>query len=79
MINMLTYTIQKCFYLQWIKKVFDATDKQQNWTVIPLWHIENLAKKNNVFYINCKVKDLKGLSGIDNEFWKEVISNYIDS
>ena len=76
MINMVT--LQKCYYLQWAGKLFEATGKH-NWTSIPLWHVEKIARNNNVFYINCKLKDVKSLERIDNHFWKEVVSHYIES
>lgn len=77
MINMIT--LQKCFNLRWAGKLFENTENEQQWTFIPKWHIEKIAKNNNIFYTNCKVKEMKGIDRIENEFWKEVVCNYVES
>ena len=76
MINMISF--QEYFHLQWAGKLFEATDKQ-NWSQLPKWHCEKLAKNNHIFEINSRSKNLKGLDRIENSFWKEVIRTYVDN
>ena len=76
MINV--FDFQKYFLLQWAGKL-EVASCEQNWNIIPRWHLGKLTKENNVFYINCKADKLKGIDRLDNGFWKEVLKTYLDS
>ena len=65
-------------YLQWAGKLFTASS-QDNWSIIPKWHLSRLAYTVYIFYVNCKAGQIKGLNTIQNEFWKEVITTYLDN
>jgi hypothetical protein len=74
MVNVLE--VQKCFYLQWIGKLYNAKDA--NWSLIPKWHYGNLARGKDIFDLNCSSKQVKGLERITNVFWKEALCSYLN-
>ena len=76
MINM--FDLQKYFYLQWAGKLAGSTH-EQNWDIIPWWHLGKLTKQANIFYINSKANKVNGLDKIDNDFWTEVLKTFLDS
>ena len=61
-------------YLQWAGKVFEA-DKE-NWSIIPQWHLNKIAKDKEWSYINCKSNDITYLELIQNGFWQKVVAVY---
>ena len=76
MTNMLA--LQKHFNLQWIGKLYDAGE-EENWSFIPKWHLNKLAKDEKFFFVNCKSNTLKNIGSIENEFWTDIISTYLDN
>ena len=59
------------------RKVFEA-DKE-NWSIIPQWHLNKIAKDKEWSYINCKSNDITYLELIQNGFWQEVVAVYLDN
>ena len=76
MINLIEF--QNLFYLQWAGKLFHAK-QHENWSYIPKWHFDKLAKGNKIFSVNCKPGQSKNLDSIDNEFWTETIKAYLNN
>ena len=50
MINLIGF--QEYLNLQWVGKLFYATD-EDNWKQVPFWHLEKLGNRDNIFNINC--------------------------
>ena len=68
---------QNHLYLQWAGQVFEA-DKE-NWSVIPQWHLNKIAKDKEWSYINCKSNNITYLELIQNVFWQEVVAVCLDN
>ena len=68
---------QNHLYPQWAGKVFEADN--ENWSIIPQWHLNKIAKDKEWSYINCKSNDIIHLELIQNSFWQEVVAVYLDN
>ena len=76
MINLIKY--QEILNLQWVSRLYYA-DENENWTLIPKWHLKSIGKNNSMFFINCRSKELGGLNKVDNIFWKQIWITYADN
>ena len=75
MINIID--MQKLFNLQWAGKLFHAA--KENWSLIPRWHFRKIVNKGEIFNLNIKPKQIKVLTEIENEFWKEILVTYLEN
>ena len=77
MINLIDF--QEYLNLQWVGKLFYATD-EDNWKQVPFWHLEKLGNRDNIFNINCNSSEIIGIDQISNinNFWKEVWTTYVN-
>ena len=69
--------IQKCYNLQWAGKLYQSN--QENWSLIPRWHLAKILSEKGVFEMNCNSKQAKKIDCIKNAFWREVITTYLDT
>ena len=74
MVNMMD--TQHSAYLQWAGKLFSTTE--ENWSVIPKWHLSKIINNKGIFMINCRSNKIKNINDIQNDFWKQVIMTYAD-
>lgn len=69
--------LQTIYYLQWAGKI--VAMKNENWTVIPQWHLSQIASKFLAFDFNCRSKKAKCIHVIRNEFWERVLIEYLNN
>ena len=75
MINLIEF--QEHLNLQWVGKLFYATDTD-NWTQVPLWHLGKLGNRECMFNINCRSSEIIDIEKINNDFWKQVWTTYLN-
>eukprot|EP00745_Piridium_sociabile_P024065 TRINITY_DN37860_c0_g1_i1.p1 TRINITY_DN37860_c0_g1~~TRINITY_DN37860_c0_g1_i1.p1 ORF type:complete len:100 (+),score=7.98 TRINITY_DN37860_c0_g1_i1:117-416(+) len=75
MINLLD--LQTHIYLQWAGRLFSAAG--ENWSAIPRWHLSKILNQDGSFFINCRTKSVQHIDDLDNDFWKEVLSTYLNN
>ena len=69
---------QKIFYLNWIGRLYNSQDKNENWSAIPKFHVNEVSRIDNLPRLNCTRREVKGACDIQNAFWKEVILVFLE-
>ena len=70
------FKMHSSFYIKWAIKL--CTENKQ-WTLIPLWQYSMFMSGINVFRINNRTKHTFAPESIKSEFWRKVLSTYLDS